>query len=96
MTKSDILNNVKLNIDRTNLDNARLAQLSSMFDQAKEYCTREGVTFADSSGATYTIEEGGILEMYTAWLFRGRASNEGMPRHLRWALNNYIFAQRMT
>lgn len=35
-----------------------------------------------------------LIVMYAAWLFRRRDAMEGMPRMLRWALNNRIMAEK--
>ena len=47
---------------------------------------REGVTLTNSA------EDAQLIIMYAAYLYRKRATNEGMPRMLRWALNNRIFS----
>ena len=36
-----------------------------------------------------------LIVMYAAWLWRRRDTMEGMPRMLRWQLNNKIFARKM-
>lgn len=35
-----------------------------------------------------------LIVMYAAWLWRRRDSMDGMPRMLRWALNNRIFSEK--
>lgn len=35
-----------------------------------------------------------LIVMYAAWLFRRRDAMEGMPRMVRWALNNRIMAEK--
>lgn len=35
-----------------------------------------------------------LITMYAAWLWRRRDSMEGMPRMLRWQLNNRIMAEK--
>lgn len=42
----------------------------------------------------YSIEDGHLIMMYAAYLFRKRATEEPMPRMLRWALNNRIFGEK--
>lgn len=51
---------------------------------------REGVTldFVD-------LEDKQLVVMYAAWTWRRRDTMEGMPRMLRWQLNNRIFAGKM-
>ena len=43
-----------------------------------------GITLAD------TEEDNDLVLMYAAWLWRSRVSGEGMPRMLRYALNNRV------
>ena len=51
---------------------------------------REGVVLT----SPYSVEDGQLIIMYAAYLFRKRATDEGMPRMLRWALNNRIFGKK--
>ena len=57
-----------------------------LVDAARAFIAREGIALTDSA------EDTQLLVMYAAYLFRKRATNEGMPRMLRWALNNRIFS----
>lgn len=36
-----------------------------------------------------------LVIMYAAWLWRRRDSMEGMPRMLRYAMNNRVFSEKM-
>ena len=36
-----------------------------------------------------------LIVMYAAWQWRRRDTQEGMPRMLRWALNNRVFGEKM-
>ena len=40
-----------------------------------------------------TLEDAQLVIMYSAWTWRRRDTGEGMPRMLRWALNNRILGQ---
>lgn len=91
MTNSDILVLLEADLDMIQPDATRLVQLNHLIDAATAAIEREGVTFSDP----YTIEEGHLVVMYAAYLFRKRKTDEGMPRMLRWALNNRIFAEKM-
>lgn len=51
--------------------------------------TREGVTI-DADG-----KDDHLIVMYAAWLWRRRDSGAGMPRMVRWALNNRVFQEHM-
>lgn len=91
MTNSDILVLLEADLDMINPDAGRLAQLNHLITTAEAFIEREGVTFS----SPYTIEEGHLIVMYAAYLFRKRKTDEGMPRMLRWTLNNLLFSQKM-
>ena len=43
----------------------------------------------------FSAEDGMLIEMYAAFLFRKRRETElAMPRMLRWQLNNRLFSQK--
>ena len=44
---------------------------------------------------TTDLEDAQLVVMYAGWLWRKRDSGEGMPRMLRWTLNNRLFAEKM-
>lgn len=48
---------------------------------------QEGITLDMTSDYNLVI-------MYAAWLWRKRDSGEGMPRMLRWAMNNRLFTEK--
>lgn len=55
---------------------------------SQDFIAREGVILTDS------VEDAQLVEMYAAYLVRKRAEDTGMPRMLRWALNNRLFSQK--
>lgn len=65
------------------------ARLAQYITQAREMIKREGAKLND------TAEDNALVVMYAAWMWRKRDSMEGMPRMLRWALNNRIFSPKM-
>ena len=69
-------------------DENRAAYLKKNIEAARELIQREGVMIGESA------EDVQLVEMYAAYLIRKRASSEGMPRMLRWALNNRLFGQK--
>lgn len=77
---------VDLGISTTAYDQ-RLAQY---LKSAQEAITIEGVTLDAES-----ISDGNLVVIYAAWLWRKRDSGEGMPRSLRWMLNNRLFSQKV-
>lgn len=87
MTKGDLLTILLANLDFVSVDTNREKYLNNLIDTAISLITREGATLTEP----YTIEDGNLVVMYAAYLFRKRATNEPMPRMLRFALNNRIF-----
>lgn len=69
-------------------DEGRIAYLRKTISSARNMIEREGLVLGTSA------EDEQLVEMYAAYLVRKRASNEGMPRMLRWALNNRLFSQK--
>lgn len=55
---------------------------------AQARIAEEGITLAD------TEEDRDLVVMYAAYLWRSRSTGEGMPRMLRYALNNRLFSRK--
>lgn len=87
MTKGDLLTILLSNLDFVSVDTNRENYLINLIDAAISLITREGATLTEP----YTVEDGNLIVMYAAYLFRKRATDEPMPRMLRFALNNRIF-----
>ena len=87
MTDSELLTMLKIDcgITTTAFDE-RLAQYVEV---AKSEITREGVTLVD------TASDSQFIVMYAAWLWRKRDTGEGMPRMLRYAINQRVFSEKM-
>ena len=65
-------------------------RLTQYVESAKKAIVREGVaTLSDD------IEDMQLVVMYAGWLWRKRDTGDGMPRNLRWMLNNRIFSEKM-
>ena len=65
-------------------------RLTAIIDATVSAVVREGVsTLSDST------EDIQMVVMYAEWLWRKRDSGEGMPRNLRWLLNNRIMSEKM-
>ena len=84
MTQQELMTLLK--IDLGIIGTAYDPQLEQLLIAAQSFITREGVTLTDS------VEDAQLIIMYAAYLYRKRATDEGMPRMLRWALNNRIFS----
>ena len=87
MTDEDILKILQADLNILSPDDAKMLLMEQDIQSAKAFMEREGVVFS----TPYTIEDGQLIEMYAAHLFRKRNSGEEMPRMIRWALNNRIF-----
>lgn len=70
--------------------------LSALLTTAASAITREGITLTAEN-----LECNTLVATYAAWLYRKRAANGntsfavGMPRMLRWQLNNLLVSQKM-
>lgn len=67
------------------------ARLTQIIEASKKAIIAEGVSTLNSS----EIDDAQLVVMYAAWLWRNRATGEGMPRMLRLALNNRVFSEKM-
>lgn len=65
-------------------------RLEQYIQAAKTQIEREGITLD-----TEQIDDCMLIIMFAAWLWRKRADGDGMPRMLRYALNNRLFSQKM-
>ena len=73
-----------LGIMKTTAYDTRLGQY---LDAAEQEIIKEGVSDFDTS----SIDDAQLVVMYAAWLWRKRDTMEGMPRMVRYALNNRVF-----
>lgn len=64
-------------------------RLQQYITSAQTQIEREGIELDDS------VDDIQLVVMYAAWLWRRRDGMEGMPRMLRYALNNRLFSQKM-
>lgn len=93
MTNDELLELTKLNLQIAG--SAFDDYLSTLIiPAAQSAIAEEGITLDLSE-----IGDCNLVVMYAAYLYRKRAETEasaGMPRMLRYALNNRLFAQKMT
>ena len=88
MTNTDMLSMLKvdLGISGDGYDE----RLGQYIESAKKNISIEGITLdADS------IPDCNLVIQYAAWLWRKRINGEGMPRMLRWELNQRLFHEKM-
>lgn len=87
MTIDNILEMLKVDLGIST--DAYDERFESIIEYAVSEIEREGITLED------TVENQNLVAMYSAWLWRKRESGEGMPRMIRYALNNLLFSQKM-
>lgn len=89
MTDQERLNALKtdLGITATEYD----ARLLQYLHGATTEIEREGATL-DLDGS---IDDNNLVIDFAAWTWRKRDTGEGMPRMIRYALNNRVFAEKM-
>ena len=78
-----------LKVDLGITTNAYDDRLAQYLQAATASIEREGISLTDS------IEDGNLQIMYAAWLWRKRQDGDGMPRMLRWLLNNRVFSGKL-
>lgn len=88
MTSADLLTALK--VDLGIVGSGYDSRLTQVVSAAQEAIAREGAVLDLTQ-----FEDCQIVIMYSAWLWRRRDTMEGMPRMLRWALNNKIFSGKM-
>lgn len=64
-------------------------RLSQIIQSSYASIVREGATLNVDS-----LEDAQLVVMYSAWIWRRRDTGEGMPRMLRYQLNNRIFSEK--
>jgi hypothetical protein len=65
-------------------------RLLSYLTSAMEAIRKEGAATISPSSPL----DAQLIVMYAAWLWRKRDSMEGMPRMLRWQLNNRVLSEK--
>ena len=62
-------------------------RLSQYLISSQEQIEKEGVTLTPSA----SITDANLIIQFAAWQWRKRDTGEGMPRMLRWQINNRLF-----
>lgn len=88
MTDDEILTILKADLDIIYVDTGKEEFLMNCIRHAKSLIEREGIKLKE------TIEDGNLVVMYAAYLYRKRQSNDPMPRMLRYAMNNRLLSQK--
>lgn len=88
MTAQEQLTMLKADLDLLTTTAEREDYLSQLLGVAAERIRNEGIRLTDS------VSDGQLAVMYAAWLYRKRNTGEGMPRMIRYALNNRAIQER--
>lgn len=79
-----------LKVDLGISTNAYDNRLRQYLQAAAEAIRTEGITLDLQS-----FQDSQLQIMYAAWLWRKRDSQDGMPRMLRWLMNNRLFSEKV-
>ena len=88
MDKETMLTAVKVDLGITTT--AYDVRLGQYLDAARSAIEREGIVIDN-----YSVDDGNMVVMYAAHLWRKRDTGEGMPKMLRWMMNNRLFSQKL-
>lgn len=88
MTNEEILNMLKVDLGISG--DAYDERLGHYIESAKKNISIEGITLDAAS-----INDCNLVIQYAAWLWRKRINGDGMPRMLRWELNQRLFHEKM-
>lgn len=84
--KNKLLEMLKIDLGITaRIYDVRLVQY---IEASKAEITREGVQLKDN------LADNNLVVQYAAWMWRKRDTGAGMPRMIRWQLNNRIFEEK--
>lgn len=98
MTDADLLVMLEANLEiitdymDSDAKTAKETELTQYINSAKSYITREGVTLSLDD-----IGDCQLVVMYASYLYQRRkaqAADTGMPRFLRYNLNNRLFQEK--
>lgn len=90
MTAAELLTMTKLNLEIPAANTLFDEYILNLIRAAEQMISREGIVLTES------IEDGNLVVMYAAYLYRKRAEDSPqMPRMLRYALNNRLFSQKV-
>ena len=66
-------------------------RLKWILESAREQIIREG---ASTINPEKSIDDAQTVIMYADWMWRKRDTGDGMPRMLRWRLNNRVMQEK--
>ncbi len=89
MNDNDILTILKIQLDYLPSNTSRDELFAHLIKVAKEEIAGEGISLNIDS-----IKDLHLVVMYAAYLYSKRKTGEGMPRMLRFALNNRMINEK--
>ena len=84
---STLLAMLKTDLGISSAQTAYNTRLEQLLTAAQDMIIKEGASDLDASDRL----DQQLIVMYAAWLWRRRDNMDGMPRMLRWSLNNRVF-----
>ena len=92
MTDEQLLTMLKIDIGFTSSGATKIdTRLTQLLQAAEKYIIAEGATTLNRNN----IDDAQLIVMYAAWLWRRRDTQDDMPRMIRYAINNRVFAEKM-
>lgn len=88
MTDTEMLNMLKVDLGISG--DAYDERLGHYIESATKNIGIEGITLDTDS-----VLDCNLVIQYAAWLWRKRINGDGMPRMLRWELNQRLFHEKM-
>lgn len=88
MTTEEMLQHLKIELGITASDYD--SRLDVYLTAAADAITKEGITL-DPTGSSVHAD---LVVRYAAWMWRKRDTGEGLPRMIRWQMNNMLFEQK--
>lgn len=92
MTDEQILAMLKIDIGFSSNGTTKIDdRLKQLIQVAEKNIISEGATTLNRNN----IDDVQLIVMYAAWLWRRRDTQDDMPRMVRYAINNRVFAEKM-
>ena len=85
-----MLTMLKTDLGISSAQTAYNTRLEQLLTAAQDMIIKEGASDMDASDPL----DMQLIVMYAAWLWRRRDDMSGMPRMLRWSLNNRIMSEK--
>lgn len=86
MSSAEMLEMLKIDLGIT--ATAYDERLAQYLKTAQDEIEREGAQLSPSDD----IADANLVIQYAAWMWRKRDTGEGMPRMIRWQINNRLFS----